>query len=567
MKRNLTLALGLITFAGSFASVLQGEYPDEPFRGFSPDGKWAVCDNGTFNPLVIKNLETGAEFTYSETYSEGSGNFLSNTGVVVGFLSVDDVASYWQNGEWKFLPIPPNTTMSFANGITPDGRRIAGDISPADYMGNYDGLMTIPCIWDLQPDGTYSEPIMLPYPEFDFTDRTPQYVTAVRISDDGKTIAGQVKDFVGMVCQPIVYTENSDGNWEYKLLVDELFHPEGYDLPSPPEDSLPPTAFMTPEEVAAFNAALEDWILNGNEDYDIYPNIQDFMTPEEWEAYEQYILDWNEQYLEFDIALWELIAAVPNFSYNNVFLTSDGKYYASTDAKFYEDELTGFRYKEFVPYLIDIENDSYKKFPAVDDVNIMLSSLIDDGTMLGQWNDEIYGIYNGYILQAGNTEFIPLYDFVKIESPETAAWMEENMTHTYMEYDFSDMTSHPATILATGIPFSTPDMSLIGFAQYNFWDQMSSVDTYTGYLITLNPFSGVEEIGQQSIIKIRSIGQGDLELSGNIKNIEIYDFKGMRLFSQSEPGNLISTTLPAGLYILRLTDERGNIEIAKIRIR
>ena len=539
--------------------------PGFPIQNLSPNGAWAVADAGDYNPMVIIDLNTFTMNEYYETYSGGAGNYISNNGIVVGRNAGTETASYWSDGAWTELPTGNKAVMSFANGITPNGDRIVGTISPDNYSGDFEGMMLVPCYWDVNPDGSYGSPVMLPHPSVDPTNRTPQYITAVVISADGKTIAGQVVDYLGMVAQPIIYQQSSYGAWSYKLLVNDLFFPSGFTIPPYPGDAPTKEEFMSAEELEEYADALEEWEANGSNQE--YPVIDDFMSYAGKVAYNEALSKWDQEYREFESAFWTWMAVVPNFTYNNVFLSSDAKYYATTDAKFFVDELNGIYIKDFKPYLIDIENNTYKSFPAVDDIDIMVSSLADDGSVLGQWNDEDYGIFNGYILPAGADAFMPLSDYVKEINPETYEWMVENMTHEYERYTEDLTGQYTAEILATGIPHSTPDMSLIGFAQSNFWS-FSGDESFYGYLIGLPSVSGVEKIEADSReTDVQYVGSGLLMLKGDVTKLDIYDLSGMQLMSVKSPSTHVSTNLPKGIYLINVTTGEGSNLTKKLIIK
>lgn len=550
-----------------FAVTTPAIYEGGGFKCFSPNGNYAIQDPGTHAPMVIMDLVNNLDYPYIEEYEGGNGNCISNHGTVVGYALQKEQAYYWQNGNWNRLNVPATTVLSYANGITPDGKRIVGSISPSSYGGDYEGLMLMPVYWELNSSGNYDGPFTLPYPNIDFTNRTPQAVSALRISDDGKIIAGQMRDYLGLVCQPVIFTQDDSGNWNYKLLINDVFHPEGYTVPPFPEEAPTQQDFMTEEEIKAYEAAVAEWESAPQNDSLPYPDIYEFMTDEEISSFMEAAIIWNLEYEEFNTALWDLIAVVPNFSYNNVYMNSDGTKYATTDAKFFRDEGRDIEIKEFTPYLIDITTDTYKSYPREDGVEIMVSGLADDGAIVGQDSDDTYGLYNGYILRPGDEEFIPIYDFVENVDETTAEWMKETMTHTYNKYDFETGKVVPTTVIATGIPFITPDMSLIGFSQYSFWDYSDEYQYY-GYLISLPPFAGVETIEPDyNETGVRSLPGGVLRIEGNIRNIEILSLNGMKVYSIVNPADTLFTGLDKGIYVVKITPDNGNIYNRKIVIR
>lgn len=532
MKRLLTLSMCGLGMLIATAQTTPAIYPGGPIKEFSPSGKWAISDAGDNNPLVIIDFANGKDYSYNQTYTYGSGNAISDNGVAVGSKAESEKAAVWQNGEWSLLNIPKNTVLSYANGVTPDGSRIVGNISPSEYAGDSEGTMVVPCYWDRKSDGTYEGPIMLPRPHEDFTGRAPQYVTCVRVSDDGKTIAGQMLDYLGMVCQPLMYFQDENGEWEYQTLLDDLFHPAGYELPENPGEAPTQFDFMTEEEIAAYEKAVEEYEALNDQNAD-YPDIYDYMTETEYWDFYYAASDWNERFEEFNTALWDLVGVVPNFDLNNIFMTSDGSLVASTDAKYYIDEVQDIYFHVFIPYVIDVATGEYKAYPAPEgEKDVMVSYLADDGTVLGQWNDADYGIFNGYILTPGAKQFIPIYDFVKSVDPATAKWMEENMTHTYERYDLETGGSVMTTVLATGVPTSVPDLTLVGFGQYSFWDFNSSTEYY-GYIISLPAGAGVEEIVKDNL------GDG---------TYRVFNLQGVKVLETKDATKL--STMSKGIYII-----------------
>lgn len=532
MKR---FAILLVISAPVFSSMAQDTpslWENMPFSCFSPSGKWAVANSGANDPMIIIDFTDNQQYPYSELYSGGSGNYISDTGVVVGYNLQTEKAAVWQNGKWSQLNLPSNIISGYANGITPDGSRIVGNMAPSDYGGDSEGIMSVPCYWDLGSDGKYNGPIALPHPSLDYTGRTPQYITSVRVSSDGKTIAGQMRDYLGFVHQPIMYYQDDNGNWTYELLLEDLFHPEGYELPENPGEAPTQQEYMTPQEIADYDKAVEEWNATGEDDYDSYPDIYDYMTDAEYWDFAFAAQEWNEKFEAYDTALWNLVANVPNFDFNNVYTTSDCMTYATTDAKYFIDEARGIYIKEFVPYVIDVKSGKYKMYPAVNDLQLMVTYIGDDGTVFAQWSDPDYGIFKGYVLPARQDEFIPFYDYVKAFDPSTAEWMEENMTHTFEEYDIETDGSKMTTTLATGIPTSVPDLSIIGFAQYSFWDFYAETQYY-GYLISLPPFAGIDEIAPEPI---------------SDQTLKVFNLQGVKVLETKEKAEI--NRLAKGIYIV-----------------
>ena len=223
MKKILLLsAVAALGTAG--ANALEPQvFENVTINMLSPDGNMGVSSMyGTVTIFDFANNKTyeygsgeGGVFsdgfgddTSSITYNVGNGNCISSTGIVVGGLG-DDVAAYWENGEWKMLPTGDVTGVYSAHGVSADGGVICG-IVPSRTTGE---TTTLPAVWTRKADGTYNDYVILPHPEKDFTGRDPQYITAVAISADGKTVAGQVLDYRGGMPQPIIYRLNDKNEW------------------------------------------------------------------------------------------------------------------------------------------------------------------------------------------------------------------------------------------------------------------------------------------------------------------------------------------------------------------
>lgn len=563
MKKLITMALGISLFSMSaLAQTTPAILPGVPFYAISPDGKMAVSENC----IIVDFSDNNKQYNYSEQYGPGSSNCISNTGVVVGYQVGTERGAYWQNGKWNLLPMTDGSISCYARGITPDGSMIVGTIAPTNYAGDYEGLMLNPCVWYRQSDGSYSDPVRLPYPDKDFTGRSPQYVTAVVASNDGKRIAGQIQDFSGFVAQPLVYDLNPDGTWTYTKLLEDLYHPEGIEIPEVIEEAPDFYDFMTPDEIAAYEQALNLWNLLGNGDYSTYPNIYDFMLPSEYEEYYEALTLWNEESEEYYLTLEKVYAAVPTFSFNNVIANSDITLYASTDAKGFYDESTGLSEQKNIIYVIDVESGDYTKYPGEGAFELQATSLSDNGTLFARYRDTDYNIFNGYILLPGETEFQSLYEYVAEIDPSLGSWMSENMTHDYTAVNTEDWTEYKATILATGVPHVTPDMSVIALAQYNFWDYNSNVEYY-GYLISPAGLAGIEDITNDDFVGIYPLAGGSLAIKGEVASLEIYSMEGKKMLSIKNPGDRIDTSLPSGLYVVTSKTLSGQNAMKKIIIK
>lgn len=593
MKKILLFAALAFAWAGTMNAQAPKIVPNEAFAGLSPNGNYAVSIY--YDYISIHDLATGQVYSYDEGYTSGSGNVISNTGIVVGATS-DIQARYWKNGEWHEFESVADRTMSKADGITSDGTRIVGSVAPENYGGDYEGLMMVPCYWDVNADGTPGEMQMLPYPATDLTGRVPQYVTAIRVSDNGKIIAGQVQDYSGFICQPIVYNQGDDGSWTYTLVADALFHPEGIELPEDPGEgpSTMPEDFMTPEELAAYEQALDDWNNAGTWDWDTYPNMEDYMGAESLAAYQAALAEWeewNDKWTAFSMAFEELCNAVPTFVFNNVLMPRDGHCYATTDSKESFDFETFTFTAEYTPYVFpnpDVEQPGgsvtlapkkasvWNVAKIYSGANVILSSITDDGVLLGQKPASMDNpVTIAYIAGPAQTraggQFVTLYDYIADTNPSLANWMKENMTHEYVAaYDWDTDTYITDEVIATGIPFANADLSLIATAVENFWFDWENEDpdTYVGaygYLLAPNYTLGVAAPTADGI-SVKGQKGGILSFSGQVASAVVYDVAGAQVYAVEAPAATVATGLGAGVYVVKATAANGTTTTAKVAL-
>lgn len=488
----LTLTLGAILTANAYAPQI---YPGYNFCGVSPDGTYALSFD---NPSTgVMNLITGEalQIPTGYDYGVGPGNAISNSATIAG-SSLSDRAAIWKNGKWQLINPSAKVRASYAFGITPDDSRIVGIVQSDEYKNDeFEGLMYVPCYWDLQPDGSYTEAKVLPHPVTDLTNRSPQSVTAVWVSEDGNTIAGQMEDYMGYIYQPIVFTYNGY-SWDYTLIADDLFHVDGLVAPPYPSHEPLPTDYMTPEDIDDYNADVKAWEDDPNAPAFRYPVYEDYMDPEKWSEFQEDLGEYLDQVSEFSEYYSELVQKVPTFEKNNVLLSSDGKYYASTDVKVYiNPELFLYNYVK-TPYLINVETDEWTAY-SDPEANVYVTSLGDDGTLLGQVNDG--EAYMAYILTPGAKKFIPFLSLMEQQNPSIADWMKENMTHSYQLLD-PETGIYDTSAVATGSPFATPDLSTIVFGLQNFWQYPDEEGYAPFYGYAIQPgIAGVESIGAESI--------------------------------------------------------------------
>ena len=503
MKKILLLSgMTAVGLAAMAADVPEPQvYNDAYFYSMSANGQWAVSQ--TQAGIRIFNLATGHIDDYMTEdiymYSCGIGKCISDNGIMVG--STDSMnPEYWKDGEWNVLEVTDDATdVSLCNAITADGSRICGSIGVGGISYDGDALMQAPCIWNAEGDA-YGEPVMLPYPELDFTGRVPQYVTAVDISDDGKKVIGQVMNATGMISYPILYTENENGEWSYEIIHPELLMPEGMVYPEYPGDGprMPQAEdYMTPEAKAKYDEAVQACIESG---FMIpYPEAVDYLTETEKAQYEADLAEyevkneeWNNAFNAWFDLFNECIDKAPGYEFNSVRIAPDGKTFGCTIGKIDPENPFAWGYSFFNVWVFDIATGEITKYEQLNDLN--LTYLGNDGVSLA--STSLGNASNSYVLKDG--KFETMYYWMSKQCPEYASWMNENMRFSYTVYEFDEETGEPIEIvkedeLMTGRAVGTPDLSKLGLTVQNIWDFMTEADGYI-FDVKAGQVSGVESV-------------------------------------------------------------------------
>ncbi len=529
MKKQLLLtgiaAVGLSAIAADVPAPKTFE--NAYICAMSSNGVYAVSQ--TSSGVTIFNLANGQVDSYladpddwsSPIFTVGLGKCASDNGIVLG--GADDDVQYWKDGEWYYLDVPENaTSTNLANAITPDGRRICGSIGVSEFSFDGDALMQAPCIWNATEKG-YGMPVMLPHPDKDFTGRVPQYVTAIDISDDGKTIIGQVMNATGMMAYPIIYRENEEGEWSYEIPHEDFLMPEGTVFPEYPGDGPEgPNAqdFMTEEEYKAYEDAVAAY---WNGEITEYPNMLDYMTEEEKAKYDEAEAKYEAEYAkwmdEFDAwfaVLETCMNDCPDYEFNSVRISPDGKTYGCTiKGKGEEEPGSWFPFGASVynVWVFDVNGDAITKYDQTDDFN--LTYLANDGVALAATS--VGTNSNSFILSNGGYE--TMLDWMSKKCPEYATWMKENMTFEYVKYEEDPETGDWNEVmneeLMSGRPMSNPDLSVMALSVQNVWDYMTEADAF---VFDLKAASGVSSLRPADNDKV------------------IYDLSGRQLKSAAAPG-------------------------------
>lgn len=577
MKKLLILGTGMLVGVAAFA-INPTVFEDEYLTAISPNGKWIAgqTDPGS---VVFRNLEDGKVYNYIvgqsitgaiNNYFIGMANAVSNDGVIVGTTN-DFNCAYWENGKWTVLNVPNPNYMAQANSITPDSRVICGGVGMDDVSEEAKNSIIVPAVWYRQDDGTYGDPVVLPHPALDFTGRVPMYITAVAISDDGKKVAGQVIDYFGEMPAPILYECDDDGNWTYTVF-NEYLNPDNLEFPEYPGEyqgggQPVPEWFMTPEEIAAWEEAMK----SGSENYSPFY----YMTDEEIAAYRAAVELWEIEYDEWD-QKFDAFQDVYNacykagysFSFNNVRISPDGKYYVTTSVVTYNTTPTS-SYQVLNPVMIDTETKDLKNIYAPHSVSV--TSVTEDYSVLVTEVEAAidgYPLYRAYIFpEMQEKEFMPLEEFVAQRDPKVADWMEEMMIHdVYTGFnDFGGQNSEDRMV--SGMPIATPDLSaVLCCTQTTNWVETDGMLYYSYLFPTGIEPSGVEavEVAESNTMTVNP--GGVVSLKGEFSSLTVVNIAGATVYSAANPAGDINTGLDNGIYIFKAVTADGKDIVRKVAL-
>lgn len=578
MKKHLLFSAAALSLASFSASAQNFTlFEDVLFEKASEDGRYFVStEMGTmfFYDALTETydfFECG-EDGVSPYYSYGIGNVFSQDGTMVGNIDFATPA-YLKDGEWHELPIAeadgiPGKNNS-ADGITPDGKRICGGIAPAAMGIDANDVMLAPVYWEMDANGQYGMYHKLPYPEKDFTGRTPQYVTARYISDDGKTITGQVIDWSGFFPMPIVYHEQANGEWTYELFAQELVYDVNAVFPDYPsyEPTYPEAeTFMNDEEYAAYQTAVETY----NEElmnfwmgltniYPEYPEYANYMGEETAAAYNEAMSIYRTEYAAYQdsVDVFNAVYFDPNvvyntnFEFNNLAMSHDGKYYASTLHALVEDG------EDFDPwggpmttssvYRFDLTNGYSYEVSDIDDA--LVTSIMNDGTVLmaSPANDMLRSTY---VMPAGTTACTSLVDYVQAKSTAAAECLTDYLTFQTAEMDWETWETIPGEEgVFTGSASSNGAGNVFfGWLVNNFY----GVDWfYLSYSLSFDATTG--------IVKVNTEGS-----NAAITGITVTDAAGVQVATSSDNTLDVIKNLGKGIYFVTATAADGTQMTQKV---
>ena len=407
--------------------VVPVEVQEMVAQGVSRDGAYVAGQDMLGSLVYLYDVVKGEKKEFV-MFGTGNGNNVSNNGIVVGYdlSGASQVGCLLIDGK----PVYPrglniSGQQSSIDGITPDGTRACG------YKTGGASVMYTPIVVDINEDGTLKTPVNLPYPRRDIFDEAPQWVNAIAISDDGKTIAGFVLSGNGFFCYPIVYQEDETGKWSYIEPTMDQFNPDNLPMPVFPnpvwgQDGAPaqPNAidFMTPEEREAFEQAVKE---NPNMAGEAYK----FLTDEEYARYQAAIKQFDKEANDYINPLidkyWHdcyLIGRNMVCLENFITISPDGSEIGVL--KITPDE--GMLPQAYTPEVITIESGDVREIPIGKGNMIIPRQILSDGTVVAVSSPSDFIPFVCYVCEPGQDKFITLNEFLEENIPSYLPWLEDS---------------------------------------------------------------------------------------------------------------------------------------------
>lgn len=547
MKKYLLIFSALLSGAAFVsAEVLEPiVVPDAFGQKISKDGRVIIGQTADGSAITFDWVNSIPN-VYWECYP-GIGNCYSDNDIFVG-ETMEYQAIIMKNGSYSTPETFEKYILSSLHGITRDGSRACGYVESLEFVNNGEMLYK-PIYCEIDANGNAGEPQFLPTPEKDFFGAVPQYCSAMWISDDGKVIVGQVVDATGFYSYPIIYKEDTAGNWEYVLPSERFFNMDNLPVVPYPGDFMEVfpdieypeyTNYMSPEKKEEFLYDLSAWEAeDGSEANNPWNYLTYYMTDEEIEAYNECVYKWNEAGEEYNRLYDEWVESVNGvvscsifFGGNGNILSPDGKTVLMLAASY----RTGLS-EEYDIHSINyynVETDEFTGFnPNIR--GVYPRQLMNDGTII--FVTPMANLFAGggspsqsYIKFPDSDEMISAYEYIRGVNPYYANWMEENLTGEVYIGDTALGTPSYAETLAVGGIAVSDDFSVIssgveGFTFAHDYD-------YFTYILADMEGAGVGSIVEKETPEI----------------YRVYNLHGVNVLNTKEKADV--NNLSPGIYIV-----------------
>lgn len=528
--------------------------PDSYAHKISSDGRYISGETSDGSAFVLDN-KTGNQYYYQNGHA-GMGNSIALNGWVVGSLEDSYPAVIMTDGEIKPVETLKKFSESYIFGITNDASRMCGivinpKINPEDNIldPGFEKQMYVPYFCNISSEGEIGEPQFLPFPEKDFFGTIPQYCSAVWISENGKTILGQVIESSGWFTYPIIYQQNNDGNWEYSLPSEKLFNVNGLPLPAYPFSTMtPPDVFdyiSDPEKKIAFEEQLIKWDQSmWSEEEDPYRHLEFFMSPEEIgayneavEEYSRYVIENEEKLSEYYMERERIIKDSAFFRQGSMTMNLDGTLIATPRTFSYTVSGSNFPVIFSQAYVFNLTDGTYKAF-GNEFGNVNTNQLLPDGTMVvsnpvaSGSSADATPVHTSLWLP-GADDYITLDEYLSHSNPWAVDWINEYLTHEVpIGYDEKGELIY-RELAITGLASFSDDLSVVAGGVDSWSWNLENGMVFTYILSDLKNDSGVEEIYDPNATE---------------KDYKVYNLTGSLIMEATQTSDL--NNLKAGIYII-----------------
>lgn len=559
MKKTLLLFVSMLMATAVMAQVTR-HHDGFYFDKMSPNGKWVASQNIGSVFIYIQDSDEYVEYAASpdavtEYYATGIGNCISNNGILVGSTN-DATCAYWQDGQWTPLLVKEeNAALNMAHGITPDGSRIVGQVGGSG-LNMYSEIMVKPVYWDRNAEGGYDSYQPLPCPTTDFCGRKPQYITAIAVSDDGKTVIGQIVDWSGFFIYPIIYTQDNEGVWSYRTIDEGVLYPEGTQFAPWPGEMPDPKEYMTEEELAEYLEAMNEYMI----ELEKYNNGEISTCPSEPVA-EDYIF---EYYNEYSSAMHEYAELYNNFEavfnevmynscfiFNNVYLSGNGRYYSTTIEGVDASNPLAPKVTR-TPCRIDLENgDAIVSVEGVQDM--IASSAMNDGRFVVQSPARAYA-RSSYIVSEDGKTLTPFVDYISAIDNATGEWIKNLCFFQVIVPTEFDEYGYPINYqyvdsIVSGSVYCNSEGTVFGSFMYDEWSENVAYREFS-YTINLNELDAIEGVETDSDLAVY-VAEKRLYINGEAGNVTLYDMRGAIIAQYEDVTGAIDLDVADGIYLVR----------------